>query len=460
MQTTQPPRLDLSGTNLSTRHLAVTWARALPLFTVLTVSLCLLAPVHALSQAVQVAQAAQVVQTVQAVQTAQAVSAASAVSMIVAAPAASFSFSNEVEASLVRALEILRKGSIKAALREIDTALEKNPRFQLGHLIKGDLLMANAGTPQAFTGIKTQPDTVANLRSEAKARLTRYFDGPVIGHLPSALLNMAPDQDYALLMESEKSRLYVFRNVDGAPQLVADFYITVGKKGVEKEREGDQRTPLGVYRIDAIVSKERLSDFYGPGAFALNFPNEWDKRLGKTGSGIWLHGTPSTTYSRPPLASDGCVVLTNDDFTKIEKYLNPGITPIVIMPRIDWLSPEKWLESRAAFNSALEVWKRDWESLNTDQYLSHYSAQFSIDGKGIDDWSAKKRRINAAKSFVKVDVSNLSVYEYALSPATPPMMIVTFDQQYKSNNNNGQMKKRQYWQREGGQWKIIYEAPA
>ena len=369
-------------------------------------------------------------------------------------------FTNEVEGSLVRAMETLKEGGILKALSEIEVALQKNPNFLLGHLIKGDLLMAKSGKPQAFSGIKTQPEAVASMRSEAKARLTRYFDGPPLGHLPSALLNIAPEQAYALLMDSEKSRLYVFRNVDAAPQLVADFYITVGKKGVEKEREGDQRTPLGVYKIDSVVAKERLTDFYGPGAFALNFPNEWDKRLGKTGSGIWLHGTPSTTYSRPPLASDGCVVLTNDDFAKIEQYLSPGITPIVIMPRIEWLSPEQWLDARAAFNSALDTWKRDWESLNVDQYLRHYSAQFSIDNKGVEDWASKKRKINAGKSFVKVDVSNLSVYEYALSSTTPPMMIVTFDQNYKSNNSNGLMKKRQYWQREGDSWKIIYEAPA
>ena len=377
-----------------------------------------------------------------------------------ATPVNAVVFSNEVEGALVRALETLKEGGIKAALREIEVALQKNPNFLLGQLIKGDLLMAKAGLPQAFTGIKTQPEAVASLRSEAKARLTRFFDGPPIGHLPSALLQIAPDQAYALLMDSEKSRLYVFKNVEGAPQLVADFYITVGKKGVEKEREGDQRTPLGVYKIEAAVAKERLTDFYGPGAFALNFPNEWDKRLGKTGSGIWLHGTPSTTYSRPPMSSDGCVVLTNDDFAKIEQYLSPGVTPIVIMPRIEWLSPEKWLDARAAFSEAIDLWKRDWESLNTDQYLSHYSPQFSIDGKGIDDWVAKKRRVNAGKSFVKVEVSNLSVYEYALTPTTPPMMIVTFDQNYKSSNNNGVMKKRQYWQREGDSWKIIYEAPA
>ena len=130
------------------------------------------------------------------------------------------------------------------------------------------------------------------------------------------------------------------------------------------------------------------------------------------------------------------------------------------MPRIDWQAPDKWLDNRAAFSSALNTWKQDWESLNTDQYLSHYSNQFSVDGKSISDWTANKRRVNAGKKFVTVEMSNLSIFEYALSPTTPPMMIVTFDQDYKSSNSHNQMKKRQYWQREGERWKIIYEAPA
>ena len=379
------------------------------------------------------------------------------------APATSVAFSNEVEASLVRTLETLKDGSIQAALREIDLALEKNPNFRLGHLIKGDLLMAKSGAPTAFfsgnyAGSKPQPEMVANLRSEAKARFTRYFDGPPLGHLPSALLQLAPQQEYALLMDSEKSRLYIFRNVDGAPQLVTDFYISVGKNGVDKEREGDQRTPLGVYTVNTAVAKERLSDFYGRGAFPINFPNEWDKRLGKKGSGIWLHGTPSTTYSRPPRASDGCVVLTNEDFDALKKYVDPGTTPIVITPTIEWQSPDQWLDVRAAFSGAMDQWQRDWESLDADTYLGHYSPRFSADGKNFADWSAQKRRINAAKSFVKVGISNLSVFEYPLSSTTPPMMIVTFDQDYKSSNNSSKMKKRQYWQRELGHWKIVYEA--
>ena len=106
------------------------------------------------------------------------------------------------------------------------------------------------------------------------------------------------------------------------------------------------------------------------------------------------------------------------------------------------------------------MWKTDWEGLRMDGYLAHYSAKFDADGKDINDWTANKRRINAGKSYVKVGISNLSIFEYPITTGTPPMVMVTFDQDYKSSNNATRMKKRQYWQREDGRWKIIYEAAA
>ena len=376
------------------------------------------------------------------------------------APLASIAFSNEVEASLVRALESLKTDGIKPALLELDATLAKNPNFRLGHLIKGDLLMAKAGTPTAFTGMKSQPELVASLKQEARARFSRYFDGPPSDSLPTALLQLAPDQQHVLLVDSENSRMYVYKNVDGVPRHVADFYVSVGKNGLLKERAGDQRTPLGVYHVTSSVAREKLIDFYGPGAFPINYPNEWDRRHAKTGSGIWIHGTPSTTYSRPPRTSDGCVVLTNEDFAKIAQFVEPGVTPIIIASNVKWQSPDAWLATRSTLSTSLSSWKRDWESLNMDSYLAHYSQKFDADGKDFDGWADNKRRINASKNFVKVEISNLSVFEYPLAADALPMVMVTFDQTYKSSNNSSKMKKRQYWQRDGEQWKIIYEGLA
>ena len=118
------------------------------------------------------------------------------------------------------------------------------------------------------------------------------------------------------------------------------------------------------------------------------------------------------------------------------------------------------MATRATLSASLSGWKRDWESLDMEKYLSHYSQKFDADGKGFSGWAESKRRINAVKNFVNVEISNLSVFEYPLSPDALPMAMVTFELNYKSSNNNSKMKKRQYWQRDGEQWKIIYEGAA
>jgi murein L,D-transpeptidase YafK len=375
-------------------------------------------------------------------------------------------YSNEIERAMVRTLEILADGGLKPAMKELDAALVKNPNFRLGHLMRGDLLMAKSGVAVALSGapgVKQPPDAathIANMRHEAQVRLNRYFDAPVANALPTALLQLAPQYEHALLIDMGRSRIYVFKNVDGKPQRIADFYATIGKRGMEKEREGDQKTPIGVYHITSAVAKEKLTDFYGPGAFPINFPNDVDKRLGRSGSGIWIHGTPSDTYSRAPWASDGCVVLTNDDFVRLSQYIVPGLTPVIISPMVEWQTQPEWTAFNGAFDNYLTQWKSDWESLNMDKYLSHYSVKFDAEGKDINEWSTHKRRVNAGKNFVQVEISNISVFEYATVANQAPMMMVTFDQTYKSSNNNSKMKKRQFWQREDGKWKIIFEGAA
>lgn len=371
-----------------------------------------------------------------------------------AAPEAGIpAFANEVEASLVRAIVGLRESGLRRALGEIDHALAKTPNFRLGHLIKGDLLMASSGKPIAFGPNAASAGTsVAPLQDEARARLKHYFDAPPRDHLPLPMIQMGAEQSHAILVDTARSRLFVYANHGGEPRYVTDFYISLGKNGVEKRRAGDRKTPLGVYVI--VSAREKLPDFYGPGAFPISYPNEWDRLHGRNGHGIWLHGTPSETYSRPPWATDGCVALTNDDLRRLARYVDVGRTPVIISAGIEWVSPERWQASRRNFLDAFEQWRRDWESLDTDRYLSHYSSRFRADGKGRDAWVAHKRKVNAGKSWVKVGVSGLSVFG---NPDDGDMVVVTFSQDYRSSNLSNRSVKRQYWSRDQGQWRVVLE---
>jgi murein L,D-transpeptidase YafK len=363
-------------------------------------------------------------------------------------------FANEVEASLVRAIVGLREGGLRHAIGEIDLVLAKTPNFLLGHLIKGDFLMARAGNPVAFGPLASASTaSMASLQDEARARLKHYLDeAPPRDHLPLPVMQLAPGQAHAILVDTARSRLFVFANRNGEPRYVRDFYISLGKNGVEKRREGDQKTPLGVYTI--VASKEKLPDFYGPGAFPISYPNEWDRQHGRNGHGIWLHGTPSETYSRPPRATDGCVVLTNEDLRHLAKFVDVGRTPVIISAGVEWVSPARWEETRREFLAAFEHWRTDWESLDTERYLAHYSRQFRSEGKDLSAWGSHKRKVNAGKSWMKVGVSGLSVFAH---PAGEDLVVVTFTQDYRSSNLSNRTTKRQYWSREQGRWRVVFE---
>ena len=367
---------------------------------------------------------------------------------------------NAVEASLVRAFEELNQQSMTGAMFEIDSVLARNPNFRLGYLIKGDLLMAQSGTPVAFADKQVVANATVSFRHEARVRLERYLDAPPSNYLPKSLLQLAPNQQHVLLVDTEKHRLFVFRNDNGQPKLVTDFYVSAGKNGVDKERAGDQKTPLGVYHVTSSIGKQKLADLYGAGAYPISYPNDWDKRNGRNGSGIWLHGTPSDTYSRPPLASDGCVVLTNDDFERLGPYVDIGNTPVVITSQIEWQEPERWEAEKNSFEDAVNRWRVDWESLNVERYLAHYSPRFIAEGKDFNTWAGRKRAVTAQKKFVKVDITLLSAYSYKGSNGNEPYMVITYLQDYHSNNLSNKIKKRQYWAKEGGHWKIFYGATA
>jgi hypothetical protein len=205
------------------------------------------------------------------------------------------------------------------ALKRVDALIRDHPNFRLAHLVRGDLLLARSRPLQTFGNVaKTVPqEKIADLREEALARLRAQRQRPSDDRLPRLVLQLHAEQKHVLVVDSRRSRLYVFANANGRPRLVADYYVTLGKNGMEKTREGDQKTPIGVYHVTANLPRQKLTDFYGSGAFPINYPNEWDRRRGRNGHGIWLHGTPSALYSRAPRASDGCIVLSNPDLQTV-----------------------------------------------------------------------------------------------------------------------------------------------
>ncbi|MEW6689264.1 MAG: L,D-transpeptidase family protein [Pseudomonadota bacterium] len=365
--------------------------------------------------------------------------------------------STRADAQLERALTTLRLNGIDSALAEVDSILARYPNFRLAYLVRGDLLLARARPISGFGNTKhVNGERLDELRTEALKRLRARDVHPSDGIVPRYLLRAAPQTKNAIVIDTGLSRVYVYENANGGWRLADDYYTTIGKYGIAKEREGDKKTPIGVYRVISHIPGKRLPDLYGWGAFPIDYPNEWDRMRGRTGYGIWLHGVPSDTYARPPQASDGCVALANPDIAELSKRVQTGETPVIIADRIEWVPAQKLRNERDAFLEALEAWRGDWESRDAERYLAHYATGFRSSDMDRAAWGAHKRRVNGAKRWIKVALNGLSAFRY---PGAGDMMSVSFEQDYRSNNLSQRTRKRQYWVLESGRWKIAYEGP-
>lgn len=364
---------------------------------------------------------------------------------------------DSTEWQLVKSLQAINDNHLDIALNEVDNLLRLKPNFKLAQLVKGDLLMAHAGVIDKFgNAANAPPGEIKDLRDEARVRLQRVLSQSDTKLKPRYLWQLDARQKYALVVDTSRSTLFVYENVDGVPRYVTDFYISIGKLGTEKLSSGDQRTPIGVYFIKTELPKNRLADMYGDGAYPLSYPNEWDRRNKRDGSGIWLHGTPSGTYSRPPRASNGCVVLANEDLKKLAPYLQVGITPVIITNQMLWSSEQDQID-RTGLLQELEQWRKDWASLDTDAYLKHYASDFSSNDMDYSAWANQKQQVNKSKSWIKVNLTNVSMFNY---PDQPNIVVVDFEQDYGSSNLSNRMKKRQYWIKQDNRWQIIYEGAA
>ena len=360
------------------------------------------------------------------------------------------------EDRLSHVFESIEANRLDEAMTRVDALIREYPNFRLAYLVRGDLLLARARPLQTFGNVeKTVPfEKIEGLRDEAHARLRALRERPAEDRLPRSVLQLHAEQKHLLMVDSRRSRLYVFANANGRPKLIADYYVTLGKNGIDKARSGDQKTPVGVYHVTANLPRKKLTDFYGAGAFPINYPNEWDRRQGRDGHGIWLHGVPREVYNRAPRASDGCIVLANPDLEEVGRHVQVGLTPVIIADEIEWSDAADVEKERATLAAALEQWRADWQSRDTERYLAHYSSRFSASGQNLAAWSTHKRKVNGSKQWIKVGLSRVAMFRY---PRERDFVVVTFDQDYKSSGLSNVMRKRQYWVKEGAAWKIIYE---
>ena len=291
--------------------------------------------------------------------------------------------------------------------------------------------------------------------AQASAYANSFALNTQVKGTPLGLIADTQETPYLIWVALKTGRLHLLQRTTDLQYIEIDnIPISIGKKGYGKEVEGDQRTPVGVYHITSYIEDEGLDDFYGSGAYPLNYPNHWDRLSSRTGYGIWLHGLPKGVESRPLHDSNGCVVIDNSRLDQYSQYISTGDTTIVLAETLEWLA-ENSSQEHSDVLEAMKNWEQQWESTEPDDYLSFYDESFTDYNRNLDEWKEYKSRINRAKSYIDVNLSNLSVVAY---PGEQDMVVSRFYQEYRSSNYNWNGWKQLIWKRDNqGEWRIIFE---
>ena len=361
------------------------------------------------------------------------------------------------EARLIEVYRLAAQAQNREALTKAESLVRDYPTFHLAQLVYGDLLAARTRPVQTLGDVppgvaQAAAPALSDLRDESQLRLKALRERPPAGTIPSQFLSLSPRTRHAIAVDTSRARLYLFENTAAGLSLVADYYISVGKLGTEKSVEGDLRTPLGVYFITSNLDRKSLRDFYGAGALPINYPNVLDSKRGKTGGGIWLHGTPPTQFVRAPLATDGCIALANPDLDRIIRTVEIRTTPVVISSQLQWVTPNMARAEGKPFEDVLQAWRQAKSSGNMNRLLDFYTPDFTSFGKTLDEWSPSLRGEVSKLGGRPIQLKDLSYLRWKDAADT---MVVTFGEVVEGTQSG--QTKRQYWVRQGDRWKIFFE---
>jgi murein L,D-transpeptidase YafK len=231
-----------------------------------------------------------------------------------------------------------------------------------------------------------------------------------------------------LLCDKSKSELLIYsKDSNNSYQLRKEYNAFTGKLKGDKIKEGDLRTPVGLYDIVKKISK--VDSFYGPMAFVTSYPNLYDRYKGKTGQGIWIHGLP-TNQERDEFTK-GCIAINNKSIECLNR--NIDIKKTILIIREDTNSskiPSK--DTLATLLSELYAWRYSWLYNKIQDYLNFYSPKFKrYDGMNFKRFKKYKTRVFTKNERKTILFRKINILAY---PNIENVYKITFNEEYKSDS--------------------------
>jgi len=257
-----------------------------------------------------------------------------------------------------------------------------------------------------------------------------------------------------LVIDKSACRLMVYKFQESW-KMHRVFPCTTGKVNGDKFREGDLKTPIGIYWLNQAWAGWELAQYYGnganvygTGAFEVSYPNYFDQVIErKNGDGIWIHGT----VKGDPIPTRGCISISNYNFLELTRSVELGATPVIIEEKVTFSPSAVIAQEQQFLMGTIESWKRAWESNDVDNYLSFYSSNFLTEKWNFNSWQAHKKSVSNQNKRRRILVSDLSVL------MSKNIYHVRFVQTYTSSSINDVGFKHLFLVKEADGLKIISE---
>lgn len=276
---------------------------------------------------------------------------------------------------------------------------------------------------------------------------------PAQNQVPEALVLLGSGEQFsrtAFVMDKANRTLTIWKQDKDSLSLIKSVPADFGRNGGDKSIAGDHRTPEGIYFFQEMKEGSGLNfDEYGVRAFTLDYPNYFDQKDKKSGSGIWLHAIPDTKSLLR--GSRGCVVVRNQVIKEISPFISLRKTPIVIQDQVKYITVEEAVKLRSQWQNWLSQWRTSWQSKNIDSYIGFYSQEFKSMGMKLKEWKNYKQALNSKYSFIEVQTIEPMMIQHG------DRFVIRFKQEYKSDLKSDSGEKTLYLQKSEGDFKILGE---
>ena len=278
--------------------------------------------------------------------------------------------------------------------------------------------------------------------------LTSTPSGAIAYKLPANLLiSPKAGPHYVILVEKSSQKVFIY-HFDGEYRIVATYGCATGENTGDKQVSGDKKTPEGIYFFTKAVGEKYLTPTYGARAFPMNYPNLLDKRAGKGGNNIWVHGTNEELQKR---STNGCIVLANGNVTQLDAYIGLWNTPIIVEQELEYEDRSVLLRQGRLMLETIDAWRQAWSQKDLDRYLSYYASSFRWKNLDLQGWRKKKAYLNQLYQKISVQLRDIRLFRQR------DVILATAEMIYRSDRFASHGLKHLYLVQNSEEYRIVGE---